>query len=579
MVLFLHKNYIKETEMSKKILVIGGSASGPKAAARARRLDFHADITIIQKAHDLSMASCGYPYYVGGFFDNRNQLLCTPTGVVRDPSYFMKSKNINAITDTEVTSINRDAKTVEAKNLVTGEKHTYEYDKLILAMGATPKMPPVPGIDLKGITTLQSMPDADYLRKVRDEGKIKKAVVVGGGLIGIETCEALQLAGIKITVIEMLPQILMFLDWQLAKILENHVKSHAADVVTDNAVSAFLGDENGQLTAVKLANGDEIPCEMAVVAIGVTPNIKIAQEAGIKIGDCRGIMVDTYMQTNDPDIYAVGDCTEIPHRLSGTNVHAPYGDLANLQGRVAGENAAVGNVVEFPGTIQTGVCKVFEFSAGSTGLSRTSAEKLGYKNIETVTTSGPDRPGFMGAKILINRMIADADTGKLLGFECIGLGDASKQIGMAAMAIMGGMTIDQLVNADLPYAPPFSLAIDNILACAHALQNKLRGIMEGLSAVELYNKLAKGEKPFIIDCRSPDEWEEMRLGIGEHLIPVGGLRDRLNELPEDKSTEIVTYCKISLRGYEAARTLIANGFTNVKVMEGGIMAWPYHREK
>src|SRR6056297_2156395 len=579
MVLFLHKNYIKETEMSKKILVIGGSASGPKAAARARRLDFHADITIIQKAHDLSMASCGYPYYVGGFFDNRNQLLCTPTGVVRDPSYFMKSKNINAITDTEVTSINRKAKTVEAKNLVTGETHTYEYDKLILAMGAKPKMPPVPGIDLKGITTLQSMPDADYLRKVRDEGKIKKAVVVGGGLIGIETCEALQLAGIKITVIEMLPQILMFLDWQLAKILENHVKSHAADVVTDNAVSAFLGDENGQLTAVKLANGDEIPCEMAVVAIGVTPNIKIAQEAGIKIGDCRGIMVDTYMQTNDPDIYAVGDCTEIPHRLSGTNVHAPYGDLANLQGRVAGENAAVGNVVEFPGTIQTGVCKVFEFSAGSTGLSRTSAEKLGYKNIETVTTSGPDRPGFMGAKILINRMIADADTGKLLGFECIGLGDASKQIGMAAMAIMGGMTIDQLVNADLPYAPPFSLAIDNILACAHALQNKLRGIMEGLSAVELYNKLAKGEKPFIIDCRSPDEWEEMRLGIGEHLIPVGGLRDRLNELPEDKSTEIVTYCKISLRGYEAARTLIANGFTNVKVMEGGIMAWPYHREK
>jgi len=565
--------------MSKKILVIGGSASGPKAAARARRLDFHADITILQKAHDLSMASCGYPYYVGGFFDNRNQLLCTPTGVVRDPSYFMKSKNINAITDTEVTSINRKAKTVEAKNLVTGETHTYEYDKLILAMGAKPKMPPVPGIDLKGITTLQSMPDADYLRKVRDEGKIKKAVVVGGGLIGIETCEALQLAGIKITVVEMLPQILMFLDWQLAKILENHVKSHAADVVTDNAVSAFLGDENGQLTAVKLANGDEIPCEMAVVAIGVTPNIKIAQEAGIKIGDCGGIMVDTYMQTNDPDVYAVGDCTEIPHRLSGTNVHAPYGDLANLQGRVAGENAAVGNVVEFPGTIQTGVCKVFEFSAGSTGLSKASAEKLGYKNIETVTTSGPDRPGFMGAKILINRMIADGDTGRLLGFECIGLGDASKQIGMAAMAIMGGMTIDQLVNADLPYAPPFSLAIDNILACAHALQNKLRGIMEGLSAVELYKKLAKGEKPFIIDCRSPEEWEEMRLGVGEHLIPVGALRDRLSELPEDKSTEIVTYCKISLRGYEAARTLIANGFTNVKVMEGGIMAWPYHREK
>ncbi|ORC34049.1 pyridine nucleotide-disulfide oxidoreductase [Marispirochaeta aestuarii] len=565
--------------MAKKILVIGGSASGPKAAARARRLDFDAEIIILQKAHDLSMASCGYPYYVGGFFDDRNQLLCTPTGVVRDPVYYMKAKNIIARTDTEVTGIDRKAKKVTAKNLLSGETETYEYDKLILAMGATPRMPPVPGIDLDGITTLQSMPDADYLRKVRDEGKIRKAVVVGGGLIGIETCEALQLAGIKITVVEMLPQILMFLDWQLAKILENHVKAHAADVITDNAVSAFLGDEKGKLRAVKLANGDEIPCEMAVVAIGVVPNTKIAKDAGIETGRTGGITVNEYMQTNDPDIYAVGDCTEIPQRLTGSNVHAPYGDLANLEGRVAGENAARGNIVTFPGTIQTGVCKVFDFSAGSTGISKAQAEKLGYRNVVSVTTSGPDKPGFMGAKILINRMIADGDSGKILGFQCIGMADASKQIGMAAMAIMGGLTVDQLVNADLPYAPPFSLAIDNIVACAHALQNKIRGLMEGCSAVEVKAKLDKGEKPFIIDTRSPEEWEEMRLGVGEHLIPVGALRHRLNELPEDKNTEIITYCKISLRGYEAARTLIANGYTNVKVMEGGLMAWPYHREK
>jgi len=565
--------------MAKKIIVVGGSASGPKAAARARRLDFNAEITIIQKAHDLSMASCGYPYYVGGFFDNRNQLLCTPTGVTRDPSYYMKAKNINAVTDTEVTKINRKEKTVETKNVQTGETSTYEYDKLILAVGAHPKMPPVPGIDLKGITTLQSMPDADFLRKVRDEGKIKKAVVVGGGLIGIETCEALQLAGIKITVVEMLPQILMFLDWQLAKILENHVKEHAADVITDNAVAAFLGNDEGTLVGVKLANGDEIPCELAVVAIGVAPNNKLARDAGLEIGKLGGILVDKYMQTNDPDIYAVGDCVEIPQRLTEINVHAPYGDLANLEGRVAGENAVKGNVIQFPGTIQTGVCKVFDFSAGSTGIKKHNAEQLGYKNIVTVTTAGPDRPGFMGSKILINRMLADGDTGKLLGFECIGLGDASKQIGMAAMAIMGGLTIDELVNADLPYAPPFSLAIDNIVACAEAMQNKLRGIMEGLSAVDVKRKLDKGEKPFIIDARGPEEWENMRLGIGEHLIPVGALRHRLNELPEDKNTEIITYCKISLRGYEAARTLIANGYKNVKVMEGGIMAWPYHREK
>ena len=565
--------------MAKKIIVVGGSASGPKAAARARRLDYEADITIIQKAHDLSMASCGYPYYVGGFFDDRNQLLCTPTGVIRDPVYYMKAKNINAVTDTEVISIDRKAKTVRAKDLQSGNESDYPYDKLILSMGAHPRMPPVPGIELEGITTLQSMPDADFLRKVRDEGKIRKAVVVGGGLIGIETCEALQLAGIKITVVEMLPQILMFLDWQLAKILENHVKTHAADVITDNAVAAFLSDGKGKLRGVKLANGDEIPCELAVVAIGVVPNIALAKTAGLEIGTRGGFLVDQYLQSKDPDIYAVGDCVEIPQRLSGENVHAPYGDLANLEGRVAGENVVGGNVVTFPGTIQTGVCKVFDFSAGSTGLKQANAEAAGYENVVSVITSGPDRPGFMGNKILINRMIADADTGKLLGFECIGLGDASKQIGMAAMAIMGGLTVDDIVNADLPYAPPFSLAIDNIVACASALQNKLRGLMDGLSAVEVRQKLDRGEKPFIIDARSPEEWEEMRLGIGEHLIPVGAVRHRLNELPSDKNHEIITYCKISLRGYEAARTLVANGYTNVKVMEGGIVAWPYHREK
>ncbi len=565
--------------MGKRIIVIGGSAAGPKAAARARRLDYEADITIIQKAHDLSMASCGYPYYVGGFFDDRNQLLCTPTGVVRDPAYFMKAKNINALTDTEVTKIDRKKKTLETRNLKTGQTGTIEYDKLILAMGATPRMPPVPGIDLKGITTLQSMDDADFLRKIRDEGKIKKAVVVGGGLIGIETCEALQLAGIQITVVEMLPQILMFLDWQLAKILENHVRSHAADVVTDNAVAAFLGDDKGNLRAVKLANGDEIPCELAVIAIGVVPNTKLAKEAGLETGKTGGVVIGKYMQTADPDIYAVGDCTEIPQRLLGVNVHAPYGDLANLEGRVAGENVIRGNVATFPGTIQTGVCKVFDFSAGSTGLSETAAKKAGHKNIETVITSGPDKPGFMGSKILITKMTADKDTGKLLGLQCIGLGDSSKQLGMAAMAIMGGLTVDDLVNSDLPYAPPFSLAIDNIVACAHTMQNKMRGIFKGLSAVEVKQKLDAGEKPFILDARGPDEWEQMRLGIGEHLIPVGALRGRLGELPADKSTEIITYCKISLRGYEAALILQANGYTNVKVMEGGIMAWPYAREK
>ncbi len=562
----------------KRILVIGGSAAGPKAAAKARRIDNDAEVVIIQKEADLSMASCGYPYYVGGYFDDRNQLLCTPTGVVRSPMFYLNAKDIDARVNTEVTAVDRKNKTVSFKNLASGETGTLPYDKLVIATGAVPRMPPVPGVELDGITTLQSMKDADFLRKVRDEGKIKKAVVIGGGLIGIETCEALQLAGIEITVIELLPQLLTFLDWELAKLVENHVKSKGANVITENGIAAFLG-ENGKLTAVKLQNGTELPCELAVVAIGVRPNVKLAKEAGLKIGELGGIAVNEYMQTSDPDIYAVGDCVESVNRITGKIVHAPYGDLANLQGRVAGENAASTNCVTFPGTIQTGICKVFDYGAGATGLSETVARRLGYNDIITVINASPDKPGFMEGKLLVTKLTADAKTGRILGAQCIGPGNVAKQIAQWAMAISGEMTVEDLINADLPYAPPFSLAIDHFIAAAHILQNKMKGRMKGISCKEVYEKLKVGEKPFIIDTRGPEEFEEMRLGIGETLIPLGAIRKRLNELPEDKNREIICYCKISLRGYEAAIALEGNGWKNVKVMEGGIMAWPYPREK
>jgi len=575
-----HVNLRKDSMTPKKIIVIGGSAAGPKAAAKARRIDQHAEITIIQKGPDLSMASCGYPYYVGGFFDDRNQLLCTPTGVTRDPKFFLNAKGIEARNNTEVTAIDRDGKKITCKNVTTGETEALEYDKLIIATGSSPVIPPLPGVNLEGITTLQSMEDADYLRKVRDDAKIKKAVIIGGGLIGIETCEALQLAGIHITVIELLDQLLPFLDWNLAKIVENHVKSKGADVITGNGVAEFLG-ENGRLTGVKLANGTELPCELAVVAVGVRPNATLAKECGLAVGPRGGITVDEFMQTSDENIYAAGDCLEIPQLLTRQSIHAPYGDLANLQGRVAGENAVIGNTVTFPGTIQTGICKVFDFNAGSTGVSEKSAQQNGMHDIVTVINASPDKPGFMGAKLLISKMIVEKSTGKLIGFQCVGPGDVSKEIAIAAMAIHGGLTVDQLVNADLPYAPPFSLAIDHFIASAHIMQNKLKGRLKGICATEVCKLANKdnADKPFFLDARGPDEFEAMRLGIGETLIPLGALRKRLNELPQDKDREIICYCKISLRGYEAALILEANGYTNVKVMEGGIMAWPFSREK
>jgi len=561
----------------KTIVVIGGSAAGPKAASKARRIDNDADIIMLQKNANLSMASCGYPYYVGGVFDDRNMLICTPAGITRDASFYQKMKNIDARVNTEVTAVDCSLQTLSFRNAVTGETGSLHYDKLIIATGTTPLMPPIPGIDLAGITTLQSLEDADFLRGIGDDGKVKKAVVIGGGLIGIETCEALQLAGIEITVIELLPQLLTFLDWEMAKLIENHVKSKGANVITDNGVAAFLG-ENGRLTAVKLRNGTELPCELAVVAIGVRPNAKLARDMGLKIGETGGIEVDAWMQTSDANIYAVGDCVETVNRITGKKVLAPYGDLANLQGRVAGENAASRNCVTFPGTIQTGICKVFDFAAGSTGLSMAGAQKMGY-DITTVMNASPDKPGFMGGMLLVTKLVAETCTGRILGAQCVGPGNVSKQIAQWAMAIQGQLTIEDVVNSDLPYAPPFSLAIDHFITTAHIMQNKMKGRMKGISSVEVYRMLKNENKPFFLDVRESSEYEKMRLGIGEVLIPLGALRKRLDEFPQDKQAEIICFCQTSLRGYEAENVLEHNGWKNVKIMEGGVVAWPFPREK
>jgi len=563
--------------MTKKIVVIGGSAAGPKAAAKAKRMDQSAEVTLIQDGPDFSMASCGYPYYVGGFFDDRNGLLSTPTGVVRDTKYYLRSKGIKAFANTRALSIERETKKINCLNRKDNSTFELEYDKLIIATGASPVVPPLPGHELEGITTLQSMRDADYLRKIADDKKIKKAVVIGGGLIGVETCEALNLAGIDITLVEMLPQILMFLDPELAKLLENHIRAKGSLIITENPIVKFLG-EDGVLTGVKLKNGTELPCELAVVAVGVRPNTALAANAGLEIGETRGIAVNDFMQTSDENIYAVGDCIEITNRITGKKVLAPYGDLANLEGRVAGRNAAAGNEVKFPGTLQTGVCKVFDYSAGATGLSETNARKLGY-DVTAVLHAGPDKPSFMGGKLLVLKMVVETKTGKLLGLQAVGPGEVSKRIAEAAMAIQGGLTVSDITTSDLPYAPPFSPAIDNFITTAHIMENKLEGRMSGISAIKVKEMLHNREEMFLLDVRSPVEYEAMRLGEGATLMPLGTISDRLDELPQDKDALIITFCKSSARAYEAETVLRRHGWTNVNILEGGLIAWPFKREK
>ncbi|MBN1195898.1 MAG: FAD-dependent oxidoreductase [Candidatus Aminicenantes bacterium] len=564
--------------MSKTYVVIGGSAAGPKTASKIRRMAPDAEIIMIQKGKYLSMASCGFPYFVGGVFDDPNQLIATPTGAQRNPEFFSNVKNIKALTSTEVTSIDREKKLVRMRNLQTGQESTQAYDKLFIATGASAIVPNLPGKELEGVTTLQSMEDAIYLKERLASGNLKKAVIVGGGLIGIETCEALQLGGVQITVVEMLDQVLSFLDWEMAKHVENHIRANGSEVITGCGVSEFLG-KDGKITGVKLADGRVLECDLAVVAIGVRPNSGLARDAGLDVGAFGGITVNTFMQTSDPDIYAGGDCVEVTNLVTHQKMPWPMGDAANLEGRVAAQNMVLGNNVEYDGFIGTGICKVFDYVAGSTGLSEKQAKRLGYSNIMTAIQAAPDRPGFMGAKPVIIKLVADRTTCRLLGMQAVGTGDVSKRLAIGAMAIHAKMRVFDLVNLDLPYAPPFSPAIDNFIIAAHVLQNKCLGRMEGISVLDVKAKLDAGEKPFLLDVRGPDEFEQMRLGVGETLIPLGKLRANLDKLPKDKNAEIIVYCKISLRGYEAYCCLKAKGYNNVKVMEGGIVAWPFPREK
>lgn len=560
----------------KRIVVIGGTAAGPKAAARASRLDQDAEVILLQKAPELSMASCGYPYYVSGLFKEREKLLCTPAGVVRDPAFFAGAKGITAMVGTEAVRIDRDAKVVNWIN-TSGETGMLAYDKLILCTGSVPKMPPIPGRDLQGVTTLHSMADADRMRAWAERSRGKNAVIVGGGLIGMEACEALHESGVHVTVVEALPQILGFLDTELALLVENHARSKGVTILTGTGITAMEG-EDGHVSKVRLADGRELPCDLVVMAIGVAPNVTLAKDAGLELGQFGGIAVNDFMGTSDPDIYAAGDCVEVTNRLTGKKMLAPYGDLANLEGRVAGENAVLGDAVRFPGTIGSGICKVFDFTAASTGLSERRAREAGF-DVVTAINASPDKPGFMGAKPLVSKMIADRATGRILGFACVGPGEVNRQAAEMAVAVAAGWTVDDMAMADLPYAPPYSQAIDHAIATAHILQNKMRGLMTGISAVEAKALFDAGGPLYVLDVRGPEEFKEMRLGRGETLIPLGQLRKRLTELPEDKSATILSFCKVSMRGYEAQRILQKAGYTDVRVMEGGLVAWPYAKEQ
>lgn len=553
-----------------KIVIIGGVAAGPKAASKVIRLMPDAEVTIVEKGKLLSYAGCGLPYYVSGVVKEQKELMSTPVGVMRDSVFFRKVKNVHVMNETEAVKIDRVGKRVRILTLTDGKESWLDYDKLVLATGGMPVVPPIPNVRLENIFTLTGVHDAEGIRAVLAEGKARDVVIVGGGLIGVETTEALVHKGCRATIVEMLPQVLNILDLEMAKLVEQHMESHGVKVLTGSKVLSFQGD--GSVSAVVTDQGT-IPADMVVLAVGVRPNVKLAQGADLEIGSTGAIKVDQHMQTSDPDIYAAGDCVESVDLVTGRPCFVPLGSTANKQGRVVAVNICGGND-SFPGVLGSTVCKVFDFCVARTGLIETAAKQLGY-DVITAMAPGPDRAHYMTAAApLLLKLVVDRRTRRLLGAQATGPGAGDKRIDVAAMAITAEMTVDQLANADLCYAPPYSPAMDNIITAANVARNKLDGKMVGISSREVHQWMEAKKDFVLLDVRSPDEYEEVRLP-GSILIPLGALRERIGELPKDK--EIVTFCTVSLRGYEAALILQAARFKKVRMMDGGIIMWPYEK--
>jgi hypothetical protein len=540
-------------------LIIGGVAGGATVAARLRRMDEKANIILFERGKYVSYANCGLPYYIGDTINNREKLF------VQTAKGFTDRFRIDIRTEQEVTAIRPDKKEVEIKNLSTGETYTETYDKLVLSPGAEPLRPGIEGIGSKKIFTLRNVPDTDTIKNYVNTENPKRAIVVGGGFIGLEMAENLYDLGIQVDVVEMANQVMAPLDFSMAAIVHRQLTDKGVGLHLEDGVSRFEEKDGG--VTVHLRSGKQIATDMVLLSIGVRPETKLAKDAGLAIGERGGIAVNDYMQTSDADIYALGDAVEVRHLVTGQPALIPLAGPANKQGRIVADNIVFGNKEKYPGSIGTSIAKVFDLTVAAAGA---NAKLLQRNNIPYISsyTHGTSHAGYYpGAVPLSIKILFAPENGKLLGAQIVGFNGVDKRIEMLAQVIQRGGTVHDLTELEHAYAPPYSSAKDPVNMAGFVAEN----ILNKKSRIIQWRELAELPADTIrIDVRTHDEY---KLGTipGFINIPVDELREHLDELPKEKP--IVVTCAVGLRGYLAYRILVQNGFKHVRNLSGGYKTW------
>lgn len=541
--------------MSNKTVIVGGVAGGASAAARLRRMDENAEVVIFERGDHISFANCGLPYHIGEVIEERSKLLVQTPEAMEDR--FDISVNINH----EVVDIDRQKKEVKVKNLQSGEVFCESYDNLILSPGADPVQPPLPGLEGDNVFTLRNIPDTDEIKGFVDTKKPEKAVVVGGGFIGLEMAENLHERGIEVSLVEMMDQVMAALDREMAAMIHNHMRSQGINLHLGDGLSEV---EHGTgKSNVILQSGKELSADMIVLAIGVSPNTELAEKADLELGETGAVKVDRNLRTSDENIYAIGDVIEVEHFVTGQPVHIPLAGPANKQGRIVSNNIC-GRDEEYKGTQGTSIAKVFDLAVGSTGSSEKQLKEAGIDYQVSYTVSKNHAGYYPGAVPMNVKILFTPDEGKLLGAQIVGYDGVSKRTDVFATAIRHEKNVFDLQELELAYAPPFGSAKDPVNMAGFTAGNIINGMVEPIQWHEIdqldHNKVQ------LLDVR---EKVETQLGMieGAKNIPLNSLRDRLDEL--DKEQEIVVYCAVGLRGYIACRILKQHGFENVKNLAGG----------